>query len=105
MEDDLRPLGVENAADAPLVGDVGDVGGEIRAQPALAEFLVHLKECAFGLLEEDQALGKESQGLAADFRADRAARAGDQDALPGEKTLQLGGVEICRRPAEQLGAK
>src|SRR5437660_8895629 len=92
----------ENRVDSFLVADVGQARADIRADPALAELAINLEECVFGALEQDQTARTEFHGLAADFRADGASGAGDEDGFTGEEALEFGCVETNGLAAEEL---
>src|SRR4051812_11999555 len=91
----------EDAADTRRVADVSHAGANVDADPTLAQLAIDLKEGVLGPVEEDESFRAESGRLAAEFRTDRAARAGDQDPLAREEPLKLRRIQIHRLAAEQ----
>src|SRR5438445_679559 len=102
VEDDVGTFFFEYGVNSGLIADVGQAGADVSADPALAELAIDLEKGVFGALEQDQTARTEFHGLAADFRADGAAGAGDEDGFAGEEALQFGRVEADGFAAEEI---
>ncbi len=102
VENDLRLMQFENPRDPPRVADVGDQRNHFRSDPAVTQLAVDLEKIVFRLIEQDQPARTKFHGLPADFRADAAAGAGDQNALAGEEPLKLRGVEADGLSAQKI---
>ncbi len=98
VEDDLRPVLLEDPVDLLLVGDVGQHG--LGVVQALEGELVQQRLVA---VEEDEPLRLVLGHLAGDLAADRAAGAGDDDGRAGEIPLDVVRMDGRVRTTEQVG--
>ena len=64
--------------------------------------LLHGVERGLGILHDQQARGAERHDAVADFRADRAAAAGDDDRLALQELSQPAVVDLHARPQQQI---
>ena len=115
VEDHDAAVLVEDAVHAVQRRDVGEASR--RARPARArhasgprvapaeegEFAIDVVERAFGAVEQDQPRRVEVEHLARQLRADRAARARDEDRPAGEEVTEAALVHDDRVAAEEVG--
>ena len=102
MEDDARPVALEDLAHLLAVADVCDHGHARREASLVDELALDLEERRLGLVDEDQPLRARSCHLAAELGADRAAGAGDEDGLAREVRGDLLEVDLDGLAAEDV---
>ena len=99
VEDDLRPVLLEDLVDLLFVRDIGQHG--LRVVQSLEGELVQQRLVA---VERARAgFGSVLGHLAGDLAADRAAGTSDDDSRTGEVALDVVGMDGCVRPAEKVG--
>jgi hypothetical protein len=84
MEDHIGPESVENALDARLISDVGDHRMHRQVAVVLFQLEQGLEDAVFAMTEQRQLGRPPARDLAAQLEADRPARPGHQNALPGQ---------------------
>src|SRR5688572_28093938 len=77
--DGLNGIPTDNLGDASRVTNVCDHGNDIEPGMCALQFLVDLKQVAFGPIQYDQGRGRKGCCLTTQLRSDRAGCAGDQD--------------------------
>ena len=84
VEDDARPVALEDLAQPLAIADVGDHGHARREAAVVDELALDLEERRLRLVDEDQPRCARPRRLAAELRADRAACAGDEHGLAAQ---------------------
>ena len=102
VEDDLRLVFLEELPHSRLVGDAGDAGVERRGGVGGQELPLDLEDAVLAAADEHEFAGIEPHDLAADFRADAAAGAGDHDPPPFQELADHLCVQLDRGAAEQV---
>ena len=90
------------AASRVAVAHVGDDGAARQARKALADLEIDRVERELAVVEQRQLGRREGRHLAHQLAADRAAGAGDEDALAAHQPRHRVAVEHRLRPAEQV---
>ena len=83
--DDRRRVLAQDLVQASAILDAADLGVEGRIRERLAHFAIDFEQRGFGDFESDDAGGVEACDLPAEFGADGARRAGDQDDFAFER--------------------
>ena len=102
VEDHLGLQIGKNVLDAVLVADVGDDGMQRQGGEGILQFQQGLENAVFTVPEEDQRRGAPAGDLAAEFRADGAARACDKHPLAAQGDAHLLVVNPGRGTAQQV---
>ena len=102
VEDEVRADGVQQGAQAVGVADVGDVGAAGKRRVGLGDLEVDLPEGVFAVVQQDELRGGEGRDLAAEFGADGAAGAGNEDAAAGDELGDGVAVERDLGAVEQV---
>ena len=96
VEYDLRPGLREDPADVRFAGDVTEEWYHVEFRKGRAQVVLDVEEVGVVPFQQDQHRRVELGELAAELRADRAARARDHDALAGKDVLHLPRVHLDR---------
>ncbi len=102
VEHQRRTEAPERRLDPGRVLDVGDDHVERQVGVVRGQIMLHVVHAVLGVIEQPQRRGREPGGLTRQLGADRAARAGDQHALPVEERAQGGRIEPHRAAPEQV---
>ncbi len=102
MEHHRREVGCQHMGHLPRVGDAADDRRNCGVGEALRKFLFHGVQGELAVFQQHDALRPVTRDLAAQFRADGPAGAGDQHHLLAQPFAQPRGVELHRVAAEQV---
>ena len=102
VEDDARPVALEDLCQLRPVADVGEDGDAGRELPLVHELALDLEERRLALVERISRAGFARRDLAAELRADRAAGARDQHGLALEIRRDRLEVDLDRLAAEDV---
>ena len=102
VEDDMGLMRGEDLRYAIGVGDIGNQRFKRRQGLHRRKFLLEEKHCVFALIDQQQFLRTESQHLAADFGADRAASPRHEHSAALHEHADGVGVEMHGFAAEQV---
>jgi hypothetical protein len=102
VEDDLRPVALEDLAHLGPVAAVAQNRGGGREVTLADELALDVEEGSLGLLDEHDPGRAHPGDLTAELRADRPARARDENGLTGEVLGDRADVHLDRLPAENV---
>ena len=98
VEDCARVVLREDCAEAAGVADVGDDGGEFQADELISQFAADFEYLVFAVIENDELRRLEGRDLAAEFAANGATGAGDEDDATlddGAHCREVGGDRVA----------
>ena len=102
MEHEIRPKIAHQAQDARAITHIGEAAFDPRTRRLGCQ---HFKDCVqrrLGILDHQEPRGAESDDAVADFRADRAAAAGDDDRLALHHRFEPLVVDLHARPQQEI---
>src|SRR5919106_1639186 len=102
VEDDGRPVPLEELAHLGLVRHVGEHRDRVVEVPLVRELPLDVHERVLGMVHEHDPVGAEGGALPAELRSDRTPRARDQDGGAREIGSDRREVELDRLPPEHV---
>ena len=102
VEDDARLVALEDLAHLGAVAAVPEHGRDRREVALAHELALDVEERSLRMLDEHEPRRPDARDLTAELGADRAARAGDENGLPGEVLRDRAHVDLDRLAAEHV---
>ena len=90
------------AEDALAIADIGKTAFDLRPRLLGGKRFQHRVQRGLGILDHQQPRRAEGDDAIADFRADRAAAAGDDDRLALDEIFQPPVIDLHARPQQQI---
>ena len=102
VENDVRPERGHQPLNPLRVADVGDASFDLHLRAVGRQRLADIVKRLFGMFDNQQPRRAEGRHATADFRADRAAAAGDGNRLAAHQRFQPAIIDADARPQQQI---
>ena len=102
VENDLRFFLGEDSLQTRQIADIGDDGSQREGGVIRFQFQQRLEDAVFAMPQQNQLRRIPARRLTAEFPADGAARARDQNPLPRQRLADAAVVQMRGFPPQQV---